>query len=116
MSRFFVLAIAVFAAACSTKPEPVDTTIPFGGHYALGAPVVAENLTVWPVYSDRALDIGEFLTLREAQEKGLAEVREVGAEGSNAETLTEVLEQTRGAVVGQLSIENRSRAETLPRP
>jgi hypothetical protein len=69
----------IVIAACSSKPEPVATVAKFGGHYALGAPVVAENLTVWPVYSDRTLDIGEFLTLGEAQEKGLAEVREVGA-------------------------------------
>jgi hypothetical protein len=48
----------------------------------LGQPLVASNLTVWPVYSSERLDIGEFVTLDEAEAQGNALVREVG--GSNA--------------------------------
>ena len=50
-------------------------------HRSLGEPVVAGNLTVWPIYTDAPLDIGEFLTLQEAQEQKVAVVRELGSAG-----------------------------------
>jgi hypothetical protein len=48
-------------------------------HHFLGKPVAVENLTVWPVLTDQPLEIGEFLTLNDAQKKNLAVVRELGA-------------------------------------
>lgn len=50
-------------------------------HHMLSSPITVGNLTVWPVLTDRPLDLGEFLTLDEALAKGAAEVREVGAPG-----------------------------------
>ncbi len=47
-------------------------------HRSLGEPVSIDNLTVWPVHTDAPLEIGEFLTLQEAQADGVAAVREVG--------------------------------------
>ncbi|HBP21251.1 MAG TPA: hypothetical protein DEA08_26120 [Planctomycetes bacterium] len=56
--------------------DPVELV----AHRRLGAPVMVDNLTVWPVLTDQPLEIGEFLTLKEAQERGQAKVLEVGAE------------------------------------
>lgn len=47
----------------------------------LGDPIDLDRLTVWPVYTDRPLDLGEFLTLEEAEARGTARVKEVGGEG-----------------------------------
>lgn len=44
----------------------------------LGEPLTVANLTVWPVFTEKPLDIGEFLTLEEAQAAGIATVRELG--------------------------------------
>jgi hypothetical protein len=44
----------------------------------LGTPVTVENLTVWPVLGDDQ-DVGEVLTLQEAQDGGLVQIRERGA-------------------------------------
>lgn len=55
-------------------------------HHMLTAPVTVGNLTVWPVTTDRPLDLGEFLTLEEALAKGAAEVREVGAPDGAAQS------------------------------
>lgn len=52
---------------------------PLFAEHALGAPLVIGNLTVFPVYARTQEDIGDVLSLDEALEKGLAEVREVGA-------------------------------------
>lgn len=53
---------------------------------SLGKPVVAENVTVWPVYSNVPVPAGQgdFISLADAQEKKLAEVRETGAPAANA--------------------------------
>ncbi len=49
-----------------------------------GAPVTIENLTVWPIIAEIIREIGDFVTLGEAQEKGVAVVKEVGASGAPA--------------------------------
>lgn len=46
--------------------------------HTLGSPIIVDNLTVWPVFTDEPLDVGEFLTLEEAILKGTAVVREKG--------------------------------------
>jgi ARG/rhodanese/phosphatase superfamily protein len=48
-------------------------------HRGLAAPVVVSNLTVWPVVTDKPLELGEFLTLDEATKRGVAKVTELGA-------------------------------------
>ncbi|MHC4472622.1 MAG: ARPP-1 family domain-containing protein [Planctomycetota bacterium] len=108
----------------TTKPETHSLTR-LDEHHTLGAPVVVENLTVWPVFTDEPLDVGEFLTLKEAVDEEVAEVREAGVGQNDAIGLGRVVrgedgrERTEdvsielpqqgrgGATVGTLVIENR---------
>lgn len=76
--------------------------------HTLGRAVTVGNLTVWPVFADEPLDLGEFLTLQEATEKGAAEVREVGAAPEG-----QVVEGGDAATVQTLVIENRGAAPIL---
>lgn len=93
----------------------VPGTSLFEGH-SLGAPVVLGNLTVFAVYARSQEDIGEVLSLDEALERGVAEVREIGAEqprdaeqGREAEQ-GPADQERRGAraQVNKLVIENKS--------
>lgn len=74
----------------------------------LGPPLVIGNLTVFAVYARTQEDIGDVLSLDEALEKGLAEVREVGA-GDQGNTADQRAGD--GARVNTLVIENKG---TLP--
>lgn len=87
----------LLAAACgSATKEPAATpgAAPAGevarldDTRYLGAAFDVGNLRVWPVHTDAPLDVGEFLTLQEAQEDGVAVVREIGGQaGGNARNL-----------------------------
>lgn len=44
-----------------------------------GTPCHQKNLTVWPILAERTVEVGDFLSLKEAQDRSLAIVREVGA-------------------------------------
>jgi len=111
----FLAGVVLTVAACGASPE-VETKVLARidvNHY-LGAGVTAENLTVWPIYADKALEIGEFLTLEEAHAQELAEVREVGGQTvqqgrESVQQEGQVLQQGRdgGATVGRLVIENK---------
>jgi len=76
--------LVLFVASCgcencgSRSTNGPGAVARLGDHHMLTAPVTVGNLTVWPVTTDRPLDLGEFLTLDEALAKGAAEVREVG--------------------------------------
>lgn len=98
---FCVCAAALLVAAVwqqrATEKRPALARL--DAHRYLGEAIEAENLTVWPVYTDRPLVVGDFLTLHEAQSRDLAEVREIGA--TSAQTGD-------GAVVGALEIENNA--------
>ena len=77
-----VLAGLVLAlAACSDPPEVENDLVRLDNNHTLGAPMAVSNLTVWPVFADRPLDVGEFLTLSEALANGVAEVRERDSAG-----------------------------------
>lgn len=83
--RFTCIALVFLVAAgcgcdnCGGKDAGGSGTVArLDDHHMLSAPVTVGNLTVWPVTTDRPLDLGEFLTLEEALAKGAAEVREVG--------------------------------------
>ncbi len=54
-------------------------------HRALGEPIHVQNLTVWPVHTDKPIDIGEFLTLPEAEQRKVAVVRELGGAGGQGQ-------------------------------
>ncbi len=79
--------------------EGVDRAVRLDEHRTLGAPLTIGNLRVWPVHSDASLDVGEFLTLAEAQEAGVAKVREVGSQNLNSNG---------SATVGTLEVVNGS--------
>src|SRR5262245_25098601 len=59
-------------------------------HRSFGAEITADNLQVWPIVSDQTADVGPYLTLQEAQAKGVAKVRE----------------REQGAQVNELVVEN----------
>lgn len=58
-----------------------------GGDLFMGEPILAENITAWPVYSKKpAVKVGrDFIPLADAQEKKLAVVKEVGVGAAGAE-------------------------------
>ncbi len=71
------------ATSSAERPSvPTDTSVRIDEYHYLGVPFTVENLTVWPVHTDNPLDVGEFLTLQEAQTKGVATVREIGGGGA----------------------------------
>lgn len=80
---------ALLVAACgsgTTETASVPEVPPAGevarldAHRYLGVPFDVGNLRVWPVHTDAPLDVGDFLTLQEAQQAGVAAVREVGGQ------------------------------------
>ena len=85
-----------------TPDHDVPGTSLFEGH-TLGAPRVIGNLTVFAVYARAQEDIGDVLSLDDALERGLAEVRELGSEDGST--------RGSGARVNTLVIENKG---TLP--
>ena len=121
--KFAILFLAAAAAACTGGVSgdgchacPAALTL-LDAHHGLGDGVTTGNLTVWPVFTDAPLDVGEVYTLEEALGKGLAEVREQGAaataERAEApEGLDELelalVELEDAATVGTLVVENRS--------
>ena len=90
----FLLAAACGSATKETPPAPdgpaageqarlttsgtAEAHLALDDHRYLGAAFDVGNLRVWPIHTDAPLEIGEFLTLQEAQEKGVATVREIG--------------------------------------
>ncbi len=88
-----VIALAAVLTAYGDESRKIDAR-----HY-LGEPFRVDNLTVWPVRTDAPVETGEILSLHEAQEKGLAKVREKGAgRGSRRDAAT----------VNELVVENLS--------
>lgn len=81
MKRRVLAAWILSLAACSEPAQAPHDLIRLDDHNVLGAPVAVSNLTVWPVFTDRSTDLGEFLTLFEALAEGRAEVRERGGGG-----------------------------------
>ena len=82
----------------------------------LGKPVVVDNITAWPVFSTRPQeDADEYVTLAQAQEKGLARVRETGSANPDVTVNQQAasnlqrrqVEEGGGAHVNELIIENR---------
>jgi hypothetical protein len=71
-----LMGLLLALAACSDSPQVHEDRVRLDEHFTLGAPVAVSNLTVWPVFNDSPLDLGEFLTLPEALTQGVAEVRE----------------------------------------
>ncbi len=97
-----------FAGGCGGEKSPpgeipsVPTGARIDDHRWLGESLTIDNLTVWPVHTDRPLDVGDFLTLEEAEGQGLAAVREVGGGASNdtAQQVANGAQQEIGIVTG----------------
>jgi hypothetical protein len=88
-------------------------TVALDGELFLGVAIHVENVTVWPVYSRtraEALIGGDLITLAEAQGRGWAVVREIGATVQVAGNAMPHLSEVSGTV-NELVIENRG-----PRP
>lgn len=51
----------------------------------VGAPKVLDNLTLFPITAKTQVDVGPLITLEEALSKGVAEIREVGADPAGAD-------------------------------
>jgi len=94
----------------------------------LGAAILAENLTVWPVYSKKPMPKikGEFVTLADAQARDEAVIREKGKPGRARRHSRRRIEQNRmvqqrqqvaeyesDGVVGELVIENKGKKPIL---
>lgn len=93
---FALLLALVFGAAWTASSDELPR---IDAHRTLGAPVQAENLTVWPVLTDAPRATSVILSLHEAESRGLATVREKGAAPSGR--------HRGGATVNELVIENR---------
>ena len=77
--RGLLLAVLAMCVACDKQPTQTTlakTVYRLDANHYLGDAVEQGSLTVWPVFADKPADIGEFLTLAEAQKRGLATVRE----------------------------------------
>jgi len=112
-TRILVLVGALTLAACSAEDAaPTDgrrQLAQLDAHLSLGESVAVGNLTVWPVFSDQPLDIGEFLTLHEALRNKVAEVREVaGGPGQNDAGQTDA-----GAFFGDADEDERQSEQVL---
>ncbi len=99
-----VLALTFLLAVCWMLAAQADPESQIDPSRRLGPAMQVENLTVWPVISDAPVETGEILSLHDAIEKGLAQVREKGAGNDDGRH-----QQRRGdsATVNQLVIENR---------
>lgn len=53
-----------------------------GANHVVGQPVAVGNLTVFPIYANKQLNLGRFTTLSAALQAGTAEVREVRAKAT----------------------------------
>lgn len=89
------LSVLVVAGCSKRETAPPDTRrqlAQLDAHLSIGEAVTAGNLTVWPVFTDEPLDLGEFLTLQEALETEVAEVREVGGQTTGQTAQVMVIE------------------------
>jgi len=120
--HLFLIVSLLFAAACQSEKRradylnPADPVIRLDEARYFAEPCRRKDLTVWPILADKTVDPGEFLSLKEAQDRGLAVVREVGAgapEAGPEETgaaggsaLSPAAPAVESATVNQLVIEN----------
>ncbi len=90
--RTFLLGLVCVLAACGSEQDQQTgrrlglpkQIVRLGWGHSLGESVTASNLTVWPVFSDKEPeDLGNFVTLAEAQKRGVATVREHANETVN---------------------------------
>ena len=87
----FPIAVGQDSEASLPRAGSDDTAasrVDLGGGRFLGAPIVHGNLTVWPILGPERRDIGQFLSLAEAQEKGVARVTERGIAGQTTASST----------------------------
>jgi hypothetical protein len=101
-------------AAVAVAPGVAVATpgIPLDAEHTVGPPLVIGNLAVFPIYAAVMEDLGDFIPLDAALEKGVAAVRELGAENSDeapahANEAPQQAYRGDGAQVNKLIIENK---------
>jgi hypothetical protein len=110
-AAFALCGIVLFLTACETEkpaaappahpatptsaaPAP-EGAVKLTAELFLGRPLVADNVTAWPVFSTQpsAADGGRYITLADAQEQKLAEVRETGARAGAQQNVAQAGQQ-----------------------
>ena len=81
-------------------PEIPESSVLLEDGIRVGSALPLGTVTVFPIYSEKQVDLGPIISLQSALEDGTAEVREHGAEDS----------PLGGATVGQLVLENKGDA------
>jgi hypothetical protein len=116
-AKKFTIALLLFLAAPIMAEEMAAT---LNENLTLGQPLVVDNVTVWPVFSTKPqAPIGDYVTLTQAQEKGVAVIHETGAATGNAQNAAnnndnaqQPIQEANGAVnasgtVNELVIDNK---------
>ncbi|MCP4677412.1 MAG: hypothetical protein GY854_18235 [Deltaproteobacteria bacterium] len=120
-----ILAASVLVFSKNTHADQNEVNL--GQGLYLGNAILAENLTVWPVYSKKPMPKikGEFVTLADAQAKDEAVIREKGKPGrarrhprrsverNQMVQQRQVQEYESDGVVGELVIENKGQKPIL---
>lgn len=100
--QFTWYVLALLAVGCgpgtpfgdvSAQPAQAGESQRLDEHRYFGTPVRFQNLTVWPIHTDAPVATAAYASLHDAQEKGLATVREK--------------QDVHGAAVNEVTIENR---------
>ncbi len=94
----------LITTSCS-KPSPTSPSVsknekPLFEHYFLGKELATENLTIWAVLTDSPEDLPTYLSLAEAQDQRMVDIREI-------------LDVHGEAQVTRVSIENRASTPIL---
>jgi len=99
-SAVVTLVVLVVAIACSGREPaaPDEGAFRLTETHTLGEPVVVGNLTVWPVFTDEPVDLGDFTTLEEALGGGTAEVREVGGGGGPSQSAQVLVDENEDGI------------------
>ena len=115
MPRFGAVCFLFAALLLATLPAGEEKQQP--EHVAvegilIGPPLAFRNLTIFPLYLSKAQEVPDYITLKEAQEKKLVVVREMGGEAQQAQPPRQQAQQQRrqgGAQVNAVVVENKSK-------
>lgn len=120
------VASASAVASAAARAAPAFPGVPLGdGEHTLGAAIVVDDLTVFPVYALEPVDLGDFTTLEQALADKVAEVKEISASAAAASDAPAETQRPRqaeqrpryarsdGAEVNRLEIANHGKLPIL---
>ena len=111
MPKYRYIALVLFLSLMSLV-NAEDAAAKLNESLYVGKPVVVDNVTVWAVYSTKPQEgISDFLTLAQAQEKKLAEVRETGAPPNGQQVQTNANVQPPPAQTNADHVQQREAAQ-----